>query len=170
MMSKSDIDWALHQIVQMVILARRSAHDTRPSTDPAYLMMSAAEHEFLIFIPGGILDKVVALKEDWATEQPAAASPDAGSDGRRSGASDEPEPNWRSAYMGIEDSLCSAVLMSQITTELVMEDDGRKEKDYRNQILFAARHSQQLLEDLRASYFKTWKQLTGDADAAVGGA
>ena len=76
MMNKSDIDWALHQIEQMVILARRSAQDPRPSKDPAYLLMSAGEHESLIFILGDILDKVTALKDDWNdTEQPAAAAP-----------------------------------------------------------------------------------------------
>ena len=49
MMNKSDIDWALHQIEQMVILARRSAQDPRPSKDPAYLLMSGRRAQIADF-------------------------------------------------------------------------------------------------------------------------
>jgi hypothetical protein len=65
MMAKSDIDWALHQIQQMVIIARRSTEKQKPSIDPAYLLMPSSDVESLEYSLGDILDKVVALKEGW---------------------------------------------------------------------------------------------------------
>jgi len=68
MMNKSDIDWALHQIEQMVIIARRSIVELKPSTDIAYRLLPVGEHESLEFSLGDILDKVTALKDEWASE------------------------------------------------------------------------------------------------------
>src|SRR6478752_4606897 len=54
-----------HQIEQMVIIARRSTQDLKPSNDPAYRLLPVGEHESLKFSLGDILDKVSALKDDW---------------------------------------------------------------------------------------------------------
>jgi hypothetical protein len=106
-----DIDHALHEIRQMIIIARRPTERFKASKDPAYLLMPVGEHEPLEFSLGDILDKVVALKEDWATEQPATAAPDAGSDRQPSRSTDRPEPNGRTAYSDIEGPICDAVHM-----------------------------------------------------------
>jgi hypothetical protein len=39
-MNRSDINWALHQIEQMVIVARRSTQGLKPSNDPAYRLVA----------------------------------------------------------------------------------------------------------------------------------
>ncbi|MGO4513688.1 hypothetical protein CT676_42680 [Bradyrhizobium sp. MOS001] len=68
MMNKSDIDWALHQIEQMVIIARRSTWGQKPSTDLAYILMPRGDVQSLEYSLGDILDKVTALKDEWASE------------------------------------------------------------------------------------------------------
>ena len=112
-MNKSDIDWALHQIEQMVRIARRSMD----------------EQESLDYALGDILDKVTELKDNWDyTEQPAAAAPDAGSDGERSGSTDEPVRDWRSAYKDLETSVYAVVHMMDFAVEFANDTIDRGEQ------------------------------------------
>jgi hypothetical protein len=104
---------------------------------------------------------VTALKEDWATEQPATAAPDAGSDGQRSRSTDRPEPNWRGAYSDIESPLCDAAHMIRIAAELANEV-----VDIDEQLLFAVNHSQELMEGLKGRFYNDWERYKA-ADEAV---
>jgi hypothetical protein len=153
MMNKSDIDWALHQIEQMVIIARRSIVELKPSTDIAYRLLPVGEHESLEFSLGDILDKVTALKDDLATEQPVAAAPNAGMGGQRPDTTVKTENDWRDALFGIEGPLCEAVYMAQIADEMVPEDDESDNEDYQHRFTFAVNHSRHLLEDVRRRYY-----------------
>ncbi|MEH2589805.1 hypothetical protein [Bradyrhizobium sp. AZCC 1721] len=125
--------------------------------------MPVGEHKSLEFSLGDILDKVTALKDDLAIEQRDNAAPDAGSDGERSGPTDKPDRNWRSAYSDIEGPICDAVHMIDIAAELANDV-----ADIDEQLLFAVNHSQKLLEDLKGRFYKNWEQQTSDA-AYVGG-
>jgi hypothetical protein len=150
---KSDIDWALHQIEQMVIIARRSTQGLKASKDIAYVLMPAWEHESLEFSLGDILDKVVALKEVWDdTEQGDNAAPNAGVNGGRSGATDKPQSDREGLYGGIEGFLCDAVNMIRIAYDLVLEDMYGGDPDTLARISFAVHHSRLLLDDLKRRY------------------
>ena len=46
-----NVDHALHQIEQMVIIARRSTEGLKPSKDPAYRLVLSSEAELLEFTP-----------------------------------------------------------------------------------------------------------------------
>jgi hypothetical protein len=156
MMNKSDIDWALHQIEQMVIIARRSTRDLKPSKDPAYRLLPVGEHESLEFSLGDILDKVTALKDDLAAERPATAAPDAGSGGQRPDTTVKPEGDrgdWRYAYSGLEGPLCKAVNMLRIANGLANEVD-RDDQIAMEEFTFAVDHARDLLEDLRRGYYE----------------
>jgi len=145
---------------QMVIIARRSTQDLKPSNDPAFLLMPAGEAKSLTFSLGDILDKVTALKDDWDyTEQPEATAPEAGSDGQQQ--TTKPDCTWKRAYSGLEGPLCDAVLMVQIAADLVFEGDGHDDEDHRAQTIFSAMHGRQLLEGVRRRYYEQWTP-TGD--------
>jgi hypothetical protein len=97
-----DVDHALHEIRQMIIIARRSTDGLKASNDLAYLLMPGWEAETLRFSLGDILNKVDALKDDLATEQPVAAAPNAGMGGQRPDTTVKTENDWRDALFGIE--------------------------------------------------------------------
>ncbi|WP_028346074.1 hypothetical protein [Bradyrhizobium murdochi] len=153
MMNKSDIDWALHQIQQMVIIARRSTQGLKPSKDIAYLLMPVGQHESLEFSLGDILDKVTALKEGWDdTEHRGKAAPDAASDGEGSRPTDRPIRDWNGAYTDIEGSICDAVHMIDIAAEFANDTIDRGD-----QLTFAVNQSQQMMEDLKKRYYENWE-------------
>jgi hypothetical protein len=152
-MDKNDIDWALHEIQQMVIIAPRSTQGLTASKDIAYLLMPVGTHESLEFSLGDILDKVVALKEDWDTEPLATVAPKLGSGGQRPEAKGKPEIDWSDLYRGMEGPLCEAVHMTQIADGLADHVD-HNDSDSREQLAFAVNHSRQLLEDLRRRYYE----------------
>jgi tRNA A37 threonylcarbamoyltransferase TsaD len=157
MMNKSDIDHALHQIEQMVRIARRSTDNLKPSKDIAYRLLPVDQQESLDFALGDILDKVTALKEDWDyTEPPAAAAPASESDDAESGTTDKPDLGWRSAYSGLEGAICDATHMIDIATEMAND-----EQDIDEQFLFAIIHSQELMRRLKARFYKDWGEAVG---------
>ncbi len=149
MMSKSDIDHALHQIEQMVRIARRSTE----------------EEESLDYALGDILDKVTALKDNWDyTEQPAAA-PNHEADGQRADA--KGAIDWQHLYSQLDDPLFRAVSMAQIVDDLVSEVE-QSDRDSWDRFAFAVGHARELMEELS----KHWNDgpNKAKAEAAAGGA
>jgi hypothetical protein len=148
-MNKSDINWALHQIEQMVIIARRSTEAQKPSGDPAYLLMPAGEIKSLEFSLGDILDKVTALKEDWDdTERPAVAS-DAESDGGESVAATSESAK---AYFAMDGFLCNVVYMIQLADDMTLEFEVPEDREAWDRLVFAVHHSRLMVEAFRRCY------------------
>jgi hypothetical protein len=148
MMNKSDINWALHEIEQMVIIARRSTQNLKPSKDPAYHLLPVGEHESLTFSLGDILDKVTALKDDWDTEQPATTAPDAGSDG------EEPSAitSKAKAYFDMDGFLCNVVYMIQLADDMALDFEVPEDREGWDRLSFAIHHSRLMVEAFRRCY------------------
>jgi hypothetical protein len=155
MMEMKDADYALHEIRQMIIIARRSMESPKPSNDPAYLLVPAWEVETLRFSIADILNRVDALTDELATAQPATAAPHAESDSRVAKATEQPDAEFH-RRIEMENFICEAVHMAQIADALV-DDVDRDDEDSRGQLSFQVGHTRQLLEDLRRRYYeKDW--------------
>src|SRR5262245_41341751 len=114
MMTHSDIDWALHQIEQMVRIARRSTDNLKPSKDIAYRLLPADQEESLDYALGDMLDKVTALKDERSIDERAKAKRGtaAVSDAQASDPTDDPA--WERSYMDLGDAIRDALSMAGI--------------------------------------------------------
>lgn len=143
MMNHSDIDWALHQIEQMVRIARRSTDNLKPSKDIAYRLLPVDQQESLDYALGDILDKVTALKDELSIDERTKSKQSAAAGARPP---DSAQAAWEDV---VGDTIRDATSMAGITAELAGKSLTAPELE---RLLFATHQVQKMLEDLKNRY------------------